>query len=73
MHDGDVSAAYAAGLDCRPVHDTVADTWDWLQAEGWPPPRPDRPANGLDRTREDAVLASPRRPAEPRLAEARPR
>ena len=57
MHDGDVSAAYAAGLRCRPVAETVADTWDWLQAEGWPPARPDRPPNGLDRAREDAVLA----------------
>ena len=57
LHDGDVSAAYAAGLSCRPVQDTVADTWSWLQAEGWPPPRPDRPPVGLDRSREDAVLA----------------
>jgi hypothetical protein len=57
MHDGDVSAAYAAGLRCRPVAETVADTWDWLQTEGWPPPRPDRPPNGLDRAREEAVLA----------------
>ncbi len=57
MHDGDVSAAYAAGLHCRPVTETVQDTWEWLQAEGWPAPRPDRPPNGLDREREDAVLA----------------
>ena len=61
LHDGDVTAAYAAGLDCRPVTDTVRDTWAWLQAEGWPPPRPDRPPVGLDRAREDAVLASVRR------------
>lgn len=33
VHEGDVSAAHAAGLTCRPVRDTVADTWDWLQAE----------------------------------------
>jgi len=60
LHDGDVSAAYAAGLDCRPVRDTVADTWDWLQLEGWPPARADRPPVGLSRDREDAVLASVR-------------
>jgi 2'-hydroxyisoflavone reductase len=56
LHDGDVTAAYAAGLDCRPVADTVRDTWDWLQVEGWPPPRPDRPPVGLDPAREQEVL-----------------
>jgi nucleoside-diphosphate-sugar epimerase len=60
LHDADVSAAYGAGLSCRPVKDTVADTWAWLQAEGWPPPRTDRPPVGLDRAREDAVLAQVR-------------
>jgi 2'-hydroxyisoflavone reductase len=57
MHDGDVSRAYAQGLWCRPVHATVADTWAWLQDEGFPAPRPDRPPIGLDRAREDEVLA----------------
>lgn len=32
----DVSKAYAAGLVCRPIRETVADTWAWLQAEGDP-------------------------------------
>ena len=58
LHDGDVSAAYAAGLSCRPVAETVADTWRWLQAEGYPPERPGRPSNGLDPEREQQVLAS---------------
>jgi nucleoside-diphosphate-sugar epimerase len=58
MHDGDVSRAYAQGLRCRPVAETVADTWSWLQDEGFPPPRPDRPPVGLDRAREKAVLDS---------------
>jgi nucleoside-diphosphate-sugar epimerase len=58
LHNGDVSAAYAEGLRCRPVAETVADTWRWLQAEGYPPVRPDRPANGLDPDRERQVLAS---------------
>lgn len=31
MHDCDVSAALAAGLRCRPIEQTVADTWDWLR------------------------------------------
>jgi nucleoside-diphosphate-sugar epimerase len=62
LHDGDVSAALAAGLSCRPVGDTVADTWRWLQAEGFPPPRTDRPPLGLDPDRERAVLAARDRP-----------
>jgi 2'-hydroxyisoflavone reductase len=58
LHTGDVSKVYAAGLTCRPVAETVTDTWAWLQAEGDPPARPGRPAHGLDPDRERAVLAS---------------
>jgi 2'-hydroxyisoflavone reductase len=57
LHVGDVRAVYAAGLNCRPVTETVADTWAWLQAEGDPPAAPGRPAHGLDPEREQAVLA----------------
>jgi len=57
LHAGDVSAAYAAGLSCRPIEETVADTSAWLQAEGDPPPAPDRPAHGVDPDREREVLA----------------
>jgi 2'-hydroxyisoflavone reductase len=57
LHDGDVSAALATGLSCRPVRETVADTWDWLQREGDPEPVPGRPQHGLDPERERAVLA----------------
>ncbi|HEX9030926.1 MAG TPA: NAD-dependent epimerase/dehydratase family protein [Streptosporangiaceae bacterium] len=57
LHDGDVSAIYAAGLVCRPVTETVADTWRWLQAEGDPPARQGLPAHGLDPRREREVLA----------------
>lgn len=32
----DVSKVHAAGLTCRPIRETVADTWAWLQAEGDP-------------------------------------
>jgi len=52
-----VTKAYAAGLACRPVTETVADTWAWLQAEGDPPVVAGRPAHGLDPDREQAVLA----------------
>jgi 2'-hydroxyisoflavone reductase len=56
LHTGNVSAAYAAGLRCRPVEETVADTWAWLRAEGDPPLRPGRPVNGLDPERERQAL-----------------
>ncbi len=58
IHGSDVSAIYAAGLACRPVRETVADTWRWLQAEGDPPSGNDRPRHGLDPDREREVLAS---------------
>ncbi|MEV0998868.1 NAD-dependent epimerase/dehydratase family protein [Nonomuraea sp. NPDC050202] len=32
LHRTDVSKAVAAGLRCRPVEETVADTWAWLRA-----------------------------------------
>jgi 2'-hydroxyisoflavone reductase len=58
LHDGDVSAAYAEGLTCRPVRDTVADTWHWLQAVGCPEPRGDRPPLGLPPEVEQALSAA---------------
>ena len=58
LHDGNVSAIYAAGLVCRPVEETVTDTWRWLQAEGDPPVADGRPVHGLDPDREREVLAS---------------
>jgi 2'-hydroxyisoflavone reductase len=54
---GDVSAAVAAGLTLRPVAETVAAAWAWLQAEGDPPPRPGQ--IGLDPAKEQAALAAP--------------
>ncbi|MER5935205.1 NAD-dependent epimerase/dehydratase family protein [Streptomyces sp. NPDC002054] len=58
MHGADVAKAVAAGLDCRPVEDTVADTWAWLgDIGGAAPQRPDRPSPGLDREREKSLLA----------------
>jgi len=58
LHDGNVDAAYAAGLSCRPVEQTIAATWQWIQAEGYPPERPGRPKPGLDPERERQVLDS---------------
>ena len=58
LHDGNVDAIYAAGLTCRPVSETVADTWRWLQAEGDPPVREGGLRHGLDPEKEREVLAS---------------
>ncbi|MFF5447868.1 SDR family oxidoreductase [Streptomyces sp. NPDC012888] len=58
MHGGDVTRAVRAGLTCRPVTETVADTWAWLRTTGGTAPqRPDRPAPGLDPEREARLLA----------------
>lgn len=57
-HRADVSKALAMGLRCRPVVDTVADTWAWLCGlDGDPPLRPDRPRVGLSARAEAALLA----------------
>lgn len=57
LHTGDVSAVYAAGLRCRPIEQTVSDTWAWLQAEKDPPSQPGRPAHGVNPQREREALA----------------
>jgi nucleoside-diphosphate-sugar epimerase len=57
LHSGDVSRAKAAGLVCRPVEETVLDTWDWLGRTGFAVPQ-DRPPPGLDPEKERAALAA---------------
>lgn len=54
-HDG--AAADAAGLRCRPLRDTVADTWAWQQRVpgGW---RPAPRTPGLDPGKEADLLAA---------------
>jgi nucleoside-diphosphate-sugar epimerase len=57
LHRADVSKAVAAGLRCRPVTETVADTWAWLRELGGAAPiRPDRPHVGLAAEAEAALL-----------------
>jgi 2'-hydroxyisoflavone reductase len=57
MHRADVSRAVAAGLRCREVGETAADTWEWLRKRGGEAPqRADRPVVGLDPGVEAAVL-----------------
>lgn len=58
LHDGDTRRAAAAGLHCRPVRETVADTWAWLQEAGDPEPATGRPDSGLDPAVEERVLAA---------------
>jgi 2'-hydroxyisoflavone reductase len=58
MHDSDVERAHAAGLRCRPVADTVSDTWEWLSGlPGAPPLRAGAVPAGLAPDREREVLA----------------
>jgi len=57
MHDSNVERAHAAGLRCRPVQETVADTWAWLSALPAPPPlRAGAVPAGLAPEREREVL-----------------
>ncbi|GGW91326.1 reductase [Streptomyces malachitofuscus] len=57
LHSADVSRAVATGLRCRPVAETVADTWRWLTGlGGTAPQRADRTVKGLDPQVEAKVL-----------------
>ena len=60
LHEADSTRAHAAELTCRPVEETVRDTWAWLRSLGETPPplRPDLPAPGLDPAKERAALAA---------------
>ncbi len=50
MTSHDVSAAFAAGLTCRPVAQTAVDTLAWLRET------PDAPRTGLSRAEEQELL-----------------
>lgn len=59
LHRSNVERAHAVGLRCRPIAETVADTWAWLLAcDRRPPVREDLPPHGLDPERERALLES---------------
>jgi nucleoside-diphosphate-sugar epimerase len=55
--DVDTSRARALGLPSRPVRDSVADTWAWMQRSGRPEPRPHGPLPGLPPELEAQLLA----------------
>jgi 2'-hydroxyisoflavone reductase len=53
----DTGRAHSAGLRCRAIADTVADTWRWMgQLPGPPSLRADLTAPGLPRAKEQAAL-----------------
>lgn len=59
IHGVSVAKALAAGLSCRPVGETVADTWAWLRSIGGSAPqRADRPVVGLAAEVEARVLGA---------------
>ncbi|MEV6512921.1 NAD-dependent epimerase/dehydratase family protein [Streptomyces sp. NPDC051642] len=54
----DSGGAYAAGLTCRPLAETVADTWHWLQQGGMPVDHPRWAEHGIDPAKEAKILAA---------------
>jgi nucleoside-diphosphate-sugar epimerase len=54
--DVDTGRARELGLPSRPVHDSVADTWAWMQAGERPPPPPGRDLPGLPADLEARLL-----------------
>lgn len=53
----DTARAAATGLTCRPIEETVLDTWRWLQDEGMPEQRADRDQHGLPEEVERKLLS----------------
>jgi hypothetical protein len=56
--EGDTTHAVATGLRSREASETAGATWEWLQRDGFPRQRPDRPEHGLPESLETALLAS---------------
>jgi nucleoside-diphosphate-sugar epimerase len=54
----DASRAVAAGLRCRPIEQTVAETWAWLQADGRPVEHPRWAEHGITPDKEAKILAA---------------
>lgn len=57
-YDQDTTAAEAAGLRCRPIAETAADTLAWLRAGDEGPANPRVGRAGLDPVREQELLAA---------------
>lgn len=54
----DSSRAVQAGLRCRPIADTIRDTWAWLEGDGRPVDHPRWAEHGIAPEKEAKVLAS---------------
>jgi len=61
VHEGtwnvDATMASAAGLTCRPLAETVGDTWTWMGEDGGPAPYGRQAQHGLSPERERQLLA----------------
>ncbi|KAK3177573.1 hypothetical protein K4F52_009669 [Lecanicillium sp. MT-2017a] len=59
LYRWDISKAKAAGLTCRPIAQTIRDTWKWMQGPDGPVPAPegsDSKRGGLSWEKERKVL-----------------
>jgi 2'-hydroxyisoflavone reductase len=56
--DADSAPARDAGLVCRPIEETVTDTWAWLREAGAAATVNERAGRGIDPAKEQAILAS---------------
>ncbi len=54
----DSAAAQAQGLECRPLAETVTDTWSWMQDDRLRPVDERAGEVGISRDREQQILAS---------------
>ncbi|MGW5095126.1 NAD-dependent epimerase/dehydratase family protein [Streptomyces nodosus] len=54
----DSGRAVAAGLRCRPIADTIRDTWRWWAGDGRPVDHPRRAQHGITPEKEAKILAS---------------
>ncbi|WP_326687253.1 MULTISPECIES: NAD-dependent epimerase/dehydratase family protein [unclassified Streptomyces] len=53
----DSTRAQRAGLRCRPLEETVADTWEWLRTGGTPVEHPRWAEHGISVAKETEILA----------------
>jgi len=58
IHSFDTSKAADAGLTCRPIAETISDTWAWLQTGGQPQMRFGLTAPGVSFEKERTVLSA---------------
>ncbi|WP_328403947.1 NAD-dependent epimerase/dehydratase family protein [Streptomyces sp. NBC_00390] len=54
----DATRAVAAGLRCRPLLETIRDTWAWLENDGRPVDHPRWAEHGIAPEKEAKILAS---------------